>query len=126
MSEMKNMSVESMDHAVMKVTLAVEGNAEYNFRIGDEVRLGHDYGRYVIVDENNRIAPASLVSNISRMEADVLADIKALFRITRIEDNVLNSNKRKKMFLSCARMIEICILTKSYAKLACAAFKKRL
>ena len=95
MSDMKNMSVDSVDHAVMKVTLAVEGNAEYNFRIGDEVRLGHDHGRYVIVDENNRIAPASLVSNISRMEADVLADIKAPFRIIRIEGNVMKAEMVK-------------------------------
>ncbi len=91
MNTMKNMPAETADNAVMKVTLAAEGTANYNFRIGDEVRLGHDHGRYVIVDENNRIAPADLISNISRMEADVLADVKAVFRIISVEGNLLKA-----------------------------------
>ncbi|MBR3365356.1 MAG: hypothetical protein IKG53_10840 [Solobacterium sp.] len=81
----------ALNNTELKVTIAAEDSVNYNFTVGDEVHLGYDNGRYVIVDENNRIVPAQLVSNISLEDAKMLSDIKAVFAIKKIEGNVLKA-----------------------------------
>lgn len=84
-------TTESMAAEETKVMIAAEDTVSYNFNVGDEVRLGYNHERFVIVDENNRIVPAELVANMTRELALKLADIQAKFRIIETEGTVLKA-----------------------------------
>ena len=75
----------------VKVEIAAEDTKNYNLKVGDEVYLGFDHGRLVMTDENNRIMPAELVSNMKPEDADKFVDIRVKFKITAVDQNVLKA-----------------------------------
>ena len=86
-------TVETMSQERPEVTLAAEGNTD-SFKVGDELRLSQNNGKFCLVDENEHIIDAQICANVPLEEALTLSLVKAAFSVVKIAGNAFKAEMK--------------------------------
>ena len=101
--------VHLFEENLRKVTLAAEGNTDH-FKVGDEVRLAQNNGRFCLLDENEHMIPAEICANVPLEEALTLSLAKTAFSISKVKGNVFKAEMKNQYSLNHNENTEWCWL----------------